>query len=80
MNDIIGAGFGILLSFALAAGHLAAFRNPQASPATRILDRWYSRWWRTPEDRRGILGFMAAACLFMTAVMIVAFIYEVFST
>jgi hypothetical protein len=76
MNEnIVGAVFGLTLSLLLAEVHIRAFRSPDATVVTRFIHRWYARWWR-PEDTHGIVGFMSAACLFMTLVCLGALAYE----
>ena len=77
MGNVIGTAFGVVLSIVIAVSHHAAFRDPNANAATRLIDRWYARWWQSAEDRHGMLGFMSAGYLFMAVFFIGALIWEI---
>lgn len=76
MNEnLVGAASMFTLSLLLAEVHFRAFRSPDATVLARFINRWYARWWR-PEDTRGVMGFMTAACLFMALFCLGALVYE----
>jgi len=77
VDNIIGATFGLISSLLLAGVHLAAFRSPRATATARMVDRWYSRWWTSENERHGMLGFMCASCLFMALFFVGALIWEI---
>ena len=78
MDDVGAAAFGAIVMFVLALWHHDAFRNPGQNVITRLIDQWYSRWYRTGDERHGVLGFLAAGYFLLSLFFIVVAVCEFF--